>query len=52
MTPRMELAGVVLDSPDAQGLSRFYQAQDDVRVYLDPDGHPFCLFGTPAMTRR
>jgi len=121
MTPRMELAGVVLDSPDAQGLSRFYQAllggqivqdepdwvvlqvpgsrtrfsfqsepgyvrptwpstpsdqqmmvhldirvedldgagehavatgaaladyqpQDDVRVYLDPDGHPFCLF--------
>jgi catechol 2,3-dioxygenase-like lactoylglutathione lyase family enzyme len=21
-----------------------YQPQDDVRVYLDPDGHPFCLF--------
>ncbi|WNV82138.1 VOC family protein [Umezawaea sp. Da 62-37] len=20
------------------------QPQDDVRVYLDPDGHPFCLF--------
>jgi hypothetical protein len=20
------------------------QFQDDVRVYLDPDGHPFCLF--------
>jgi catechol 2,3-dioxygenase-like lactoylglutathione lyase family enzyme len=21
-----------------------YQPQDDVRVYLDPDGHPFCLY--------
>ena len=21
-----------------------YQPQDKVRVYLDPDGHPFCLF--------
>lgn len=21
-----------------------YQPQDDVRVCLDPDGHPFCLF--------
>ena len=21
-----------------------YQPQQDVRVYLDPDGHPFCLF--------
>ncbi|MEU7906635.1 VOC family protein [Actinoplanes sp. NPDC049118] len=21
-----------------------YQPQEDVRVYLDPDGHPFCLF--------
>jgi hypothetical protein len=20
------------------------QPQDDVRVLLDPDGHPFCLF--------
>lgn len=23
-----------------------YQPQDDVRVMLDPDGHPFCLFQT------
>jgi catechol 2,3-dioxygenase-like lactoylglutathione lyase family enzyme len=23
-----------------------YQPQDDVRVYLDPVGHPFCLFLT------
>jgi hypothetical protein len=21
-----------------------YQPQEDVRVYLDPDGHPFCLW--------
>ena len=21
-----------------------YQPQDTVRVYLDPAGHPFCLF--------
>ncbi len=21
-----------------------YQPQDDVRVYFDPAGHPFCLF--------
>jgi catechol 2,3-dioxygenase-like lactoylglutathione lyase family enzyme len=21
-----------------------FQSQDDVRVYLDPAGHPFCLF--------
>jgi len=21
-----------------------FQPQDDVRVYLDPDGHPFCFF--------
>ncbi|WP_144123111.1 VOC family protein [Catellatospora sichuanensis] len=120
-TPRLELSGIVLDSPDAQALAAFYerllgwsreqdepdwvklrgpgggpglsfqtesayvrpvwpagpgepqmmvhldiavddlatsgahavaagatladfQPQDDVRVYLDPDGHPFCLF--------
>jgi catechol 2,3-dioxygenase-like lactoylglutathione lyase family enzyme len=24
-----------------------YQPQDDVRVYLDPAGHPFCLFLPP-----
>ncbi len=25
-----------------------YQPQDDVRVYLDPAGHPFCLWVRPA----
>jgi catechol 2,3-dioxygenase-like lactoylglutathione lyase family enzyme len=24
-----------------------YQPQDDVRVYLDPAGHPFCLWVEP-----
>lgn len=24
-----------------------HQPQDDVRVMLDPDGHPFCLFSSP-----
>ena len=30
------------------------QPQDDVRVLLDPDGHPFCLFveGEPVPGRR
>jgi hypothetical protein len=28
-----------------QGAERAsYQPQEDVRVYLDPAGHPFCLF--------
>jgi len=21
-----------------------FQPQDDVRVHVDPDGHPFCLY--------
>jgi len=25
-----------------------FQPQDDVRVYLDPVGHPFCLWATTA----
>jgi Glyoxalase-like domain len=25
-----------------------YQPQDDVRVMLDPAGHPFCLFELPS----
>lgn len=24
------------------------QPQDDVRVMLDPDGHPFCLYAVPG----
>lgn len=26
-----------------------HQPQTDVRVMLDPDGHPFCLFPSPNM---
>jgi catechol 2,3-dioxygenase-like lactoylglutathione lyase family enzyme len=29
---------------DAGAVLAEYQPQNDVRVYLDPDGHPFCLF--------
>ena len=25
-----------------------FQPQDDVRVYLDPAGHPFCLWAEPS----
>lgn len=25
------------------------QPQEDVRVLLDPDGHPFCLFKAPGV---
>ncbi len=33
----------------AQGATKAaYQPQDDVRVMLDPDGHPFCLFELPS----
>jgi len=27
-----------------------YQPQDDVRVYLDPAGHPFCIFSRAELT--
>ena len=26
-----------------------FQPQDDVRVMLDPAGHPFCLFVVPSL---
>lgn len=29
---------------DAGAVLAAYQPQDRVRVYLDPDGHPFCLW--------
>lgn len=38
----LDLAG---DHAVAAGAVRAdFQPQDDVRVYLDPDRHPFCLF--------
>ena len=35
----MVSAGVLLGATLAE-----FQPQDDVRVYLDPAGHPFCLW--------
>lgn len=28
-----------------------HQPQQDVRVMLDPEGHPFCLFADPGLSR-
>jgi hypothetical protein len=36
--PSMRLTATVLAD---------YQPQQDVRVYLDPAGHPFCLWARP-----
>jgi catechol 2,3-dioxygenase-like lactoylglutathione lyase family enzyme len=33
---------------DAGAALADFQPQDDVRVMLDPAGHPFCLFPAPA----
>lgn len=38
----LESAGELVVAAGATEAS--YQPQDDVRVYLDPAGHPFCLF--------
>lgn len=38
----LEIAGA--HAVAAGGVLADYQPQDDVRVYFDPVGHPFCLF--------
>jgi predicted enzyme related to lactoylglutathione lyase len=38
----LDAAGAVVEA--AGGVLAKYQPQDDVRVYLDPAGHPFCLW--------
>ena len=60
MTPPTEfrISSTVLGAPDlATGVEyaeargarlAAYQPQDDVRVMIDPAGHPFCLFQLPA----
>jgi hypothetical protein len=35
----MRVTGIVLDDIEVDDL-----AEDNVRVYLDPAGHPFCLY--------
>ena len=51
--PRMSMhLDIEVDDLDAAGARAVaagatlaaFQPQDDVRVYLDPAGHPFCLF--------
>lgn len=42
----LEQACGLAESLGATQLS--YQPQQDVRVYADPDGHPFCLFAEPS----
>lgn len=38
----LDAAGSV--AADAGAVLAGFQPQDDVRVYFDPDGHPFCLW--------
>ena len=39
-----DLAGAVAVATEAGATVAGFQPQDDVRVCLDPAGHPFCLF--------
>ena len=41
--PRLTVTGTNIDAPDANALADF-QPQDDLRVCLDPAGHPLCLY--------
>jgi hypothetical protein len=44
--PAMTLTAAVLGAPNARDLAATkadFQPQDNVRVFLDPAGHPFCL---------
>ena len=49
MMLHLDIAVDDLDAAGAQAVAAGavlaeYQPQDDVRVYVDPAGHPFCLF--------
>ena len=39
-----DLAEAGAHAVEAGAVLADFQPQDDVRVYLDPAGHPFCLF--------
>lgn len=39
-----DLAAAVADAVDLGASVAEYQPQEDVRVLLDPAGHPFCLY--------
>ena len=42
-----DLAGAVADAVELGATLHEHQPQDDVRVMLDPAGHPFCLYLDP-----
>ena len=44
-----DLVGAVARAAGLGAEPAAVQPQDDVRVMLDPDGHPFCLFVWPDM---
>ena len=44
-----DLDGAVAHALECGARAADVQPQDDVRVMLDPDGHPFCLFLWPDM---
>jgi predicted enzyme related to lactoylglutathione lyase len=39
-----DLAAAAAHAEECGAVLAGFQPQDDVRVYLDPVGHPFCLF--------
>ncbi|MGY2900163.1 hypothetical protein ACVKXF_002818 [Curtobacterium sp. PvP017] len=39
-----DLPAAVVRAEELGATQAAFQPQDDVRVLLDPDGHPFCLF--------
>ncbi|MFI8231220.1 VOC family protein [Streptomyces sp. NPDC085900] len=45
-----DLSSAVEQAVALGGTVADFQPQDDVRVLLDPAGHPFCLFVRPAST--
>ena len=44
-----DLAAAVDDAVGLGATVAGYQPQDDVRVMLDPAGHPFCLYLDPDL---
>lgn len=44
-----ELGPAVARAEELGATQAQWQPQEDVRVMLDPDGHPFCLFLTPEV---
>jgi len=44
-----DLAAAVAFAIECGAREAEFQPQEDVRVMLDPDGHPFCLFRGPIL---